>query len=184
MKRIELRTGRLIYYGSAVGYQDGQDIVADPMFQSEELEKWLSDRNLQTRWVEGVYDRISGGREQERGKPDGKPLRSLRIWQLKQDAPFEMRFISLELMRRKYGDPPPAFYRVAYDGRVESNDLETIWSLFCHRRAEGFDHPLSISDVVELYDERGSEFYYVDRAQIVPIGFGEQGGDVKMTMTS
>lgn len=180
MRSVDLRNGRLLYYGSAVGYRDGDGIVADPMFRREDLEGWLDRRNLEVRWVEGVYDRLAGGQGPEK---DGPPLKSLRIWQLRSDTPFEMRFVGLDRMRGQYGGPDPAHYRTAYDGQVGSNDLEAIWSAFCRRELEGADHPLAISDVVELYDESGSDFYYVDRTQLVPVDFGGQEQTAGMTMT-
>ncbi len=33
-------------------------------------------------------------------------------------------------------------------------------------------HSLSISDVIELYDDSGSDFYYVDKFGFQPINFG------------
>lgn len=180
MKSVDLRNGRLLYYGSAVGYRDGDGIVADPMFRREDLERWLSGRNLAVRWVDGVYDRLASGQGPE---TDGPPLKSLRIWQLRNDTPFEMRFVGLERMRDQHGGPDPAHYRAVYDGQAGSSDLEAIWSAFCCRELEGADHPLAISDVVELYDESGSDFYYVDRTQLVSVAFGAQEQEPGMTMT-
>lgn len=180
MRSIDLRNGRLLYYGSAVGYRDGDGVVADPMFRREDLEGWLDHRNLTVRWVDGVYDRLASGQGPEK---DGPPLKSLRIWQLRSDTPIEMRFVGLERMREQYGGPDPALYRTAYDGQVGSNDLESIWSAFCRKTPAGADHPLAISDVVELYDESGSDFYYVDRTQLVPVDFGTQEQTAGLTMT-
>lgn len=180
MRSIDLRNGRLLYYGSAVGYRDGDGIVADPMFRREDLEGWLDRRNLEVRWAEGVYDRLASGQGPEK---DGPPLKALRIWQLRSDTPFEMRFIGLDRMNQEYGGPGPALYRVAYDGQAGSNDLEAIWNTFCRKELAGADHPLAISDVVELYDESGSDFYYVDRTQLVPVDFGGQEQTAGMAMT-
>lgn len=179
MRSIDLRNGRLLYYGSAVGYRDGDGIVADPMFRREDLEGWLERRNLEVRWAEGVYDRLASGQRPEK---DGPPLKALRIWQLRNDTPFEMRFIGLDRMNQEYGGPDPTLYHAVYDGQAGSNDLEAIWNAFCRRELEGADHPLAISDVVELYDEAGSDFYYVDRTQLVPVAFGGQEQALEMTM--
>ena len=51
-------------------------------------------------------------------------------------------------------------------------DLETIYTKFERefpQRSTG--HPISISDVIELYDRQGSEFYYVDHYGFQKIGF-------------
>ena len=55
-------------------------------------------------------------------------------------------------------------YQVVYDGYVETDVLEAIYQKFNTRLPEGFPgHPLSLSDVLELYDEKtGSSFFYVD----------------------
>ena len=34
------------------------------------------------------------------------------------------------------------------------------------------EHHLTVSDVIELYDEESSEFYYVDHTDFKPVAFG------------
>ena len=167
MRSVEIRNGRLFYYGSAVGYLEGDGLTADPMFRREDLERWLERKNLPVRWVDGVYDRLANGEAIQ----NAQPLKSLRIWQLKPDTPIEMRFIGLDRMAREFDGPNPSQYRIAYDGQAESQELEDIWNKFCRRTLPGGDHPLAISDVIELYDVDGSAFYYVDKREIVSVDF-------------
>lgn len=167
MRSVEIRNGRLFYYGSAVGYLEGDGLTADPMFRREDLERWLERKNLPVRWVDGVYDRLANGESIQ----NAQPLKSLRIWQLKPDTPIEMRFIGLDRMAREFDGPNPSQYRIAYDGQAESQELEDIWNKFCRRTLPGGDHPLAISDVIELYDVDGSAFYYVDKREIVSVDF-------------
>lgn len=167
MRSVEIRNGCLFYYGSAVGYLEGDGLTADPMFRREDLERWLERKNLPVRWVDGVYDRLANGESIQ----NAQPLKSLRIWQLKPDTPIEMRFIGLERMAREFDGPNPSQYRIAYDGQAESQELEDIWNKFCRRTLPGGDHPLAISDVIELYDVGGSAFYYVDKREIVSVDF-------------
>jgi len=167
MRSVEIRNGRLFYYGSAVGYLEGDGLTADPMFRREDLERWLERKNLPVRWVDGVYDRLANGESIQ----NAQPLKSLRIWQLKPDTPIEMRFIGLDRMAREFDGPNPSQYRIAYDGQAESQELEDIWNKFCRRTLPGGDHPLAISDVIELYDVDGSAFYYVDKREIVHVDF-------------
>ena len=167
MRSVEIRNGRLFYYGSAVGYLEGDGLTADPMFRREALERWLERKNLPVRWVDGVYDRLANGESIQ----NAQPLKSLRIWQLKPDTPIEMRFIGLDRMAREFDGPNPSQYRIAYDGQAESQELEDIWNKFCRRTLPGGDHPLAISDVIELYDVDGSAFYYVDKREIVSVDF-------------
>ena len=53
---------------------------------------------------------------------------------------------------------------MVYDGYSETEQLEVIFQKLNTRWPEGFPgHPLTISDVIELYDEKnGSSFFYVD----------------------
>ena len=118
-------------------------ITADPMFRREDLERWLERKNLPVRWVDGVYDRLASGGPIQ----NARPLKSLRIWQLKPDTPIEMRFIGLERMAREFDGPNPSQYRIAYDGQAESQELEDIWNKFCRRTLPGGERPLAISDV-------------------------------------
>lgn len=182
MRGIELKNGCLLYYGSPAGYQGKEGMVADPMFRRQDLEEWLARHDLPVRWVDGVYDRLSSGAGQ-RELAGETPLKRCRIWQLRPDTPIEMRFIGLDRMTEKYGGPDAELYHVAYDGEVESNDLEAIWDKFCRKHLEGAEHPLAISDVIELYDGAGSDFYYVDKKLIVPVDFGGQEPSAGMTMT-
>lgn len=148
-------------------YLEGDGLTADPMFRREALERWLERKNLPVRWVDGVYDRLANGESIQ----NAQPLKSLRIWQLKPDTPIEMRFIGLDRMAREFDGPNPSQYRIAYDGQAESQELEDIWNKFCRRTLPGGDHPLAISDVIELYDVDGSAFYYVDKREIVSVDF-------------
>lgn len=182
MRNIEVKNGCLIYYGNPVGYLENGGVVADPLFRREDLEGWLGRRSLPVQWVDGVYDRLANGGCQS-ATEGGAPLKFCRIWQMGPDTPIEMRFVGLDRMTAEYGGPDPARYRVAFDGQLESNDLEHIWNKFCRKPLAGGDHPLAISDVIELYDASGSEFYYVDRRTIVPIEFGSQEQAAGMTMT-
>jgi hypothetical protein len=83
-----------------------------------------------------------------------------------------MRFIGYDEMAEKFGEPNMRDYDAVYDGEVETNDLESIYAKFNVEHPEGFTgHSLSMSDVVELYDEAGSKFHYVDRFGFKQIGF-------------
>ena len=63
---------------------------------------------------------------------------------------------------------------MVYDGQVGTNDLEEIYTIF-RNPVPGYDgRPIGISDVLELYDEGGSEFYYCDRVGFRQIEFAPQ----------
>lgn len=105
------------------------------------------------------------------------------IWQLGPSAPAAMRFIGLDRMSGEYGGPDLTRYQAVFDGTVSTNSLDGIWEAFCRRSLGSDGQPLAISDLVELYDDSGSEFYYVDRTAIVPVQLKAPEQESGMTMT-
>ena len=96
------------------------------------------------------------------------------MWQLSRDSPINVRFVSYETMVQRFGQPSRKSYEMVYDGQVGTNDLEEIYTLF-RNPVPGYDgRPIGISDVLELYDEGGSEFYYCDRIGFQQIEFAPQ----------
>lgn len=169
-------------YGNPVGYRTEQGVVADSMFRREELEDWLARKGLAVRWEDGIYDRLSSGGYQK-AADNGPALKSCRIWQLGPSAPAAMRFIGLDRMSGEYGGPDLTRYQAVFDGTVSTNSLDGIWEAFCRRSLGSDGQPLAISDLVELYDDSGSEFYYVDRTAIVPVQLKAPEQESGMTMT-
>ena len=171
----------LLYYGNPVGYQTECGMVADTMFRREELEGWLARKGLSVRWEDGVYDRLSTGGYQ--ALDHGPVLKSCRIWQLGPTAPITMRFLSLDRMNGEYGGPDLTRYQVVFDNEVDTNNLDEIWAAFCRKPLGSDGQPLAISDLIELYDDSGSQFYYVDRTAIVPVQLEAPEQEPGMTMT-
>ena len=182
MRSIELKNKCLLYYGNPIGYQRDGGVTADPMFRRPDLEEWLEKKGLAVQWVDGVYDRLASGGYQT-AIDNRKPLKSCRIWQLGPTAPIAMRFIGLDRMRAEYDGPDLARYQVVFDGEVGTNDLEGLWETFCRQKLGPDGQPLAISDVIELYDAGGSEFYYVEKRSIVPVQLEAPEQEVGMTMT-
>lgn len=96
--------------------------------------------------------------------------RRLRIYQLGQDSPIMMRFISLaERKKRGYDRPRREEYVRVYEGEIENYSLEEVWEKYGRRVPEGFQgHALSISDVIEFADGENSRFFYIE-----PSGYEE-----------
>lgn len=183
MKSIEIKNGCVFYYGNPAGYVDQGAAVLDNLFHSQELEAWIAKRNLTPEWTDGVYDRLANGVPAQPGE-NAAPLKSCRIWQLKPDVDVMMKFIGYEEMTARFGEPDPANYSLVYDGQIETNDLEGIWTKFNTQHPPGYaGHSLSMSDVVELYDHTGSEFHYVDRFGFQPIAFDGGGQEEAPGMT-
>ena len=182
MRSVEMKNRCLLYYGNPVGYRTEQGVVADSMFRREELEDWLARKGLAVRWEDGIYDRLSSGGYQK-AADNGPALKSCRIWQLGPSAPAAMRFIGLDRMSGEYGGPDLTRYQAVFDGTVSTNSLDGIWEVFCRRSLGSDGQPLAISDLVELYDHSGTEFYYVDRTAIVPVQLKAPEQESGMTMT-
>ena len=174
MKGIEIRNGCLYYYGNPAGYIDKDSLILDNMFRSDELESWIGKHDLTSRWTDGIYDRLASSGPVQPGELPA-PLKSCRIWQLKPDVDIMMKFISYAEMAERFGDPGRENYEPVYDGQIETNELEDIWTKFNARLPPGYTgHSLSMSDVIELYDHNGSEFHFVDRFGFKQIGFNGQ----------
>ncbi len=169
------KQNRLIFYGNPIGYirPEEQAAAVDTLFQGQELEAELQRLKLTPQWEDGLYDRIISGKALA---PDsGTPLKRCRVWQLRPDTEVAMRFISYGQMTRRFGEPQREQYRPVYDGAPGTNDLEELYTLCSDRPPEGYHgHRMGLGDVVELYDNSGSEFYYCDRVGFQPIAFAPQ----------
>lgn len=185
MGGIEMKNGLLVYYGNPAGYLKENEAMVDKMFQSKEFEEWLSEKNVSVNWTEGVFERLSKGEILGDLLETSSSLKNVRIWQLKSDSDIELRFRGYEEVLKVSGEPSSNNYDVVFDGELETNDLESIYAKFNLNHPSDFKgHSLSISDVVELYDENGSEFHYVDQFGFRKIEFMDQERepDIKMSM--
>ena len=134
MKGIEIRHGCVYYYGNPAGYVHEKDgLVLDNMFRGGELEGWAKKQGLASRWTDGVFDRLSSGGPSQAGELPA-PLKSCRIWQLNPDVDPMIKFTSYKEMTDRFGAPDPDHYNLAYDGQIETNNLEDIWTKFNNDR--------------------------------------------------
>lgn len=182
MRGIEQKSGCVFYYGNPAGYIDRDAAVMDAMFQNDELERWLTRNSLSATWTDGVYERLASGNIPTAEDESAPILKSCRIWQLKPGAAAWKDIVSFG---KPLPEPKMEDYAVAYDGQVDTNDLEGIYDKFTERKPPGFSgRPLSVSDLVELYDSGGSAFYYLDRTcfRQVELSEPEQGFEMTMTM--
>lgn len=174
MSGIEIKNGLLIYYGNPAGYLKENKANIDSMFQSKEFEEWLADKKLISNWATGVFERLSKAEQLDEISEDRKVLKNVRIWQLKPDSDFDLRFKPYDEVVKALGEPSMHNYEVVYDGELETNDLEAIYTKFnVDHPFEFKGHSLSISDVVELYDEKSNEYHYVDQFGFKEIEFVE-----------
>lgn len=185
MNGISIKNQRILFYGNTAGYIENAKAIVDPMFHCEELKDYLTEKQgLEIQWTNGVFDRLASGRPD----PDGNTpiLKNCRIHQLKPDVDIMMKFIDYDEMTKRFGEPNPENYKVVYDGQLETNDLDAIYEKFNLDHPPGYQgHSLSMSDVIELYDQNGSAFHYVDRFGFKEIAFqsSEQEQQHGHTMT-
>lgn len=183
MRGIQLKNSCIFYYGNPAGYVEDERAVIDPMFKSEELEGWLNQRKLVPKWTDGIFERLLKGGGMINSE-EILALKNCRIWQLKTDVSPDRKFIGYEELIKNFGDIDRDNYRIVYDGEIETNNLEEIYTKFNLDHPQGFGgHSLSISDLVELYDRTGSEYYYVDRFGFKEIDFEVEGQNQDMEMT-
>lgn len=77
----------------------------------------------------------------------------------------------------------PGNYTLVFDGDLGTSDLEQIYTICRDAPPPGYQgYRMALSDVVELYDDSVSEFYYCDRVGFQPIRF-EQKQDPCINMT-
>ncbi|MBZ2175623.1 hypothetical protein K8M07_10285 [Schnuerera sp. xch1] len=183
MSSIKLKNDCIFYYGNPAGYVEKDIATVDLIFQNEEFENWIYERKLIAKWTEGVFERLAEGGTML-FTDEALTLKACRIWQLKTDVCPGRKFIGYEELRNNFGEPDKGNYKIAYEGIIETNDLEEIYTKFNLNHPQGFTgHSLSISDVIELYDSTNSEFYYVDRFGFKEIDFEQQNQRQDMNMT-
>ena len=183
MGGIEMKKGLLVYYGNPAGYVKDDRATVDMMFQSKEFEEWLSEKKFIPNWSDGIFERLSKGEQLGDPLETISPLKNVRIWQLKSDSDLELRFRSYDEVLKVSGEPSKNNYDVVFDGALETNDLESIYAKFNMDHPSDFKgHSLSISDVVELYDDNSSEFHYVDQFGFKEIEFADQSHEQGMTL--
>ena len=183
MGGIEMKNGLLVYYGNPAGYLKENEATVDTMFKSKEFEEWLSEKKFISNWTEGVFERLSKGEKLGDPLVEISPLKSVRIWQLKTDSDLELRFRGYDEVLNVSGEPSKNNYDVVFDGELETNDLESIYTKFNMDHPSDFKgHSLSISDVVELYDDNSSEFHYVDQFGFKAIEFADQSHEQGMKL--
>ena len=151
------------------------------MFERRELTEVLTQGYaLKVESRDGIYDRLISGEEAQT-----EILKLCRIYQLKPSVDVQMKFISLSDMKRLgFGNPNIKNYDVVYDGNIETNDLDEIYGkLYIDAEVDGYSgHAMTMSDVIELYDDNESTFYYVDKDGYTRIQFLDEEPEISAEM--
>lgn len=174
MQNAEIKHNLIIYNKNPVGFIKNEVATLDNIFKSDELGQWLEDADLTVKWEDGIFEKLALNRKFYEIELE-VPLKNVRIWQLKPDFDVECRFVSYEEMTKKHGEIDLANYVSVFDGEIDTNDLEEIYTVFNLHPADDFvGHSLSMSDVIELYSENESNFHYVNRFGFKEIEFEKQ----------
>ena len=173
--------GIIEFYGNKAGFVKNKTAFIDKMFERRELTDVLTQSYaLKVESRDGIYDRLISGEEAQT-----EILKLCRIYQLKPSVDVQMKFISLSDMKRLgFGNPNIKNYDVVYDGNIETNDLDEIYGkLYIDANVEGYSgHAMTMSDVIELYDDNESTFYYVDKDGYTRIQFLDEEPEISAEM--
>lgn len=157
---------QLIHQGGIpIGYFDGDTAVVDEAFWTGETSRSFAYRGTKMRFEPGLAKKLKAEEEK-------KPLpRKVRVHQVKPQAAPEKKFICYALLYQRFGGICPEDYQVVFDGQLDTDDLNRLYDAFNEPPLpKGYTgHRLSVSDVVELYDESGSAFWYLDEEGFVPV---------------
>ena len=157
---------QLIHQGGIpIGYFEGGTAVMDADFWAGETACSLARRGDKMRFQPGVAARL-------RAEEEKKPLpRKVRVHQVKPQAVPEKKFICYALLYQRFGGISPEDYQVVFDDQLDTDDLNRLYEVFnAPVLPQGYTgHWLSVSDVVELYGDSGSEFWFLDEEGFVPV---------------
>ena len=174
------KEGIIEYYSNRIGYIKNNLAVVDVMFKKNEVEDYLTEKNgIPIEWRDNIYSALISGNRLE----DTVLARNCRIYQLKPETDVCMKFIGYDELKHKgYGEPNISNYNKVFDGNVGTEVLDDIFVYFQNvSDKDDFDgHRMMISDVIEIYDDLSSEFYYVDKHNMVRLsGFEPQISPVR-----
>ena len=105
MSSIKLKNDCIFYYGNPAGYVEKDIATVDSMFQNDELENWIHQRELTAIWTDGVFEKLSKGEKMLGHNGMETPLKVCRIWQLKSNVDPRYKFIGYEELKENLGEP-------------------------------------------------------------------------------
>ena len=172
---IKLKNNLIDFYGNPAGFLKNGLATVDSNFKCEELMQWLESKEITATYEDGVFEKLALNRKYYE-EEDATPLKNVRVWQLRQGFDVDCRFASFEEMCARHGEPTEESYKTVFDGELATNDLEEIYQLLNDDKKppKYTGHSLRVSDVVELYDDNESDFFYVDRFGFRKIEFIEE----------
>ena len=107
----------------------------------------------------------------------------IKVYQIDQDSDRNrVGFMGYDFTMQ-HGGVNPSVYKTVFDGRVDCDDLEEIFSLFNSgsRPPTLFGHSLSVSDVVEIQGEIKEQYGRIDVLYKDKNGIGQVGDSFVLT---
>lgn len=162
---------KLIFQGSVpIGYFEGRPAVLDSDFMGCSTGKELILAGVAIRWLDGIADAL-------RDEMDGRQKNGGRVcvYQLMSGVPPERKFLPYRQLEERYGGADRLDYHLIFDGMVEYDSLGDLYELFSVKTPpKGYiGRPLSMSDVIEIYNRDNSVLYYLDAEDMVEIQWRE-----------
>lgn len=173
MQNAKIIHNLIVYSGNHVGFVSNGRATVDVMFQSQEMEQWLQGKGLEVLWKADVFARLVES-DGHFGSENKKGIKTVRVWRLNKQFPQEGRFSFLADFRKNYGEPKESQYECIFQEEMGTENLEIIYDHLSQEKSElaaSFSYPLSVSDVIELFDNEEKQFFYVDRYDFVEIDF-------------
>ena len=101
-----------------------------------------------------------------------RPMKKCRVYQVTEDY-IEYLFRSYQhMLDMNLEAPPGEAYQLVYDGLLKTDSLEDVYFIFnCHHPKGYQGRSMTTSDIVEFYDDDGSEFYFCDTVGFEKIPF-------------
>lgn len=156
-------------HGMLAGYleRDGSAIV-DEQFFGTELNRQLLEAGYRVRWERGVTEKLERQDAQKRAVSP----RFARVYQLRPEVDPLLKFVSFQALLTRSGALLREQYQQVYEGPCPEGDLDDVCDFFLYQPPKRFiGHPLTVSDLLELYNEEESQLYYIDPMGYQPVRF-------------
>ena len=108
-----------------------------------------------------------------------RPMKRCRIYQIKSDNK-DFKLIDYETVQASgVISPPTDIYKVVYDAQLDTDNMDDIFLMFnVENERNDTGIILSFSNIVEIYDDNGSEYYFCGLAGFreIELNSGEKQG--------
>ena len=156
---------RIFEGGVAVGYFKNGAAYIDSAFFGCAIGKRLSKTGNIVKYRSGLI------RELQKYDTEIRNKKKVRVFQLKPNVDPQKKFIDYGKLYRQYGGIDSSEYALIFEGSTDTDDPYKLYDIFnSNSLPKGYKgHRLSISDIIEIYDDIDSVFYYLDSCGFRPV---------------